>query len=394
LTEFKNYRSICPEREVILWAIRVDHQNEDRIRQILCDGVDWLVLKELAWQHNIIPLLYHRLKELHETCVLPEMDQFFRDHYQANMYRNLMSAHQILWILKLFSDQDIHAIPFKGMVLALQAYTTPDMRQCGDIDFLIREKDLPKLIEILTKSGFNPDLPFTKNLQASMVHLIMKSESFSAKKRIGIDVHWKISDIFSGYPATEEFFQNARTLSFFGGKVTALPLEDALIMLSAHGMKHFWHELRHVEDIIQMVGNNPGIDFELAFSKAKRLRCSRLLRISLHLASILGGIEYGPSLSSHLNMDPVSLKIAKDISRFHQRGEIPHPFIRLLSMTRSREHWLDALGFGIYAVFSYIPSDGNKLDIPRLLRPFYFMVRPLWHLPIRKKKVQRDNGRI
>jgi hypothetical protein len=374
---------ICPEREILLWAIRADHQNEERVRQVLCEGIDWSVLKEQARKQNIIPLLYYRLKILHEPCGLPEIEYFFRDHYQANIYRNLMSAHQILWILKRLSNQGIHAIPIKGIVVALQAYKTPDMRQCGDIDILIHKQDLPHLIRILTESGFKPLLPFTKDIQASMVHFIMKSETFNARNRIDIDVHWKISDIFSSYPATDEFLQSARTISFSNGSIPTLPPEDALIMLSAHGMKHFWHELRHIADIIQLIKNNPGMDVESALVKAKRLRCLRVVSISLTLAHLLGGIEYDPPLSSHLNADPVAKKIANDIIRFHQNGEVPRPFTRIRSMTRSREHWLDALGFGLYALFSYTPPDGYNPDVPRPLRPFYFIVKPQWIFPDR-----------
>lgn len=378
MKKFGNNNPTCPEREIILWAIRVDNKHEDRIRMNICGGIDWSILKELSWKNNIIPLLYHRLKSLHEACFSPEIDHNFRDHYQVNMFRNLMSAHQIHWILRLLSNRGIRAVPFKGIVLALQAYNSPDMRQCGDIDILVREEDLPELINILTESGFNPALPFTKNIQASIIHFIMKSESFNAKKGIDIDIHWKISDIFSGYPATEEFLQNTRTLSFFNKPILAFPPEDTLIMLSAHGMKHFWHELRHIADVIQLIQNNPDIDIKSAFLKAKRLRCSRLLSISLNMARILGGIEFDPSLVSYLHADSVSMKIAHDIIRYHRTGEEPGLFARILSMTRSREHWLDALGFGVYAIFSYIPPDGYNLNLPRPLRPFYFMIRPLF----------------
>lgn len=365
------------ERELILWSIRIDNQVPEHIRTIFHAGLDWQAVKNLALKHGIIPLLYHRLTRLPGISTPSEIEDMFRQHYQVNMFHNLKAAHQLLWLLKIFSHKGIRAIPIKGVVLAQQAYTIPNLRQSGDIDILIHPTDLEKAIRVIEAAGYKSNRPFSKNERASLVHSIMRSESFSAENRISIDLHWRISDIFSSYPASEQFLKTTNRISFFGEEVPALSHEDTLILISAHSMKHFWHELRYIVDTIQLIHNNPAIDIETTMLTAAKLRCHRLLCISLNIANIMGGIEYSPRVRSILRKDPVSQNIARDICRFHQSGENPGPLTRTLLMARSRERWFDAVGFAMYAILSWEPPETFRIRFPRPLRPLYLFMWPL-----------------
>jgi hypothetical protein len=362
--------------EVLFWAIRIDDQGSERVNKLLRTEVNWSEIVRLAQKHQVSALLYHRLKSLRDSDLESQIDHHFKDLYWDTIHRNLIHSRQLLWILHLLSERGIQAIPFKGVVLAVQAYGTTDLRQCGDIDILVRG-DLPETLRILREQGYSPRIPFTGRYKPDVVHAIMRSETFTANRRVDIDVHWKISDIFSAYPAENEFFSSAHVVNIFGSDIPAFSSEDTLIMLSAHAMKHFWPDMKSIADISHLISQNPTLDLQLALSKAENLRCRRLLFISLSLAQLLGGVRYERALQSALDADPVSLKTALYIARMAEQEETPEPVKRLVTMMRSREHLLDALRFGMYAVFSWKPPS-SRIRLPRPLRPLYFFLRPVF----------------
>jgi len=368
---------VSPEMEVLLWSIRVDGQGDDRARTLLRSSVDWPELARRARSHHLSAFLYHRLKDLPDNGCSSEIEQYFRDDYRVNMHRNLLHARQLLWILQACRERGIAAIPFKGIVLAHQAYPVPDIRQCGDIDLLIMPEDLPRGIEMLEELGFSPLHPFSRELVPHIVHSIMRSETFRARNHADIDFHWGISDIFSAYPAEREFFQNARFISIFGSEVSTLSPEDTLLMLSAHGMKHFWPYLKSVTDIICLINHTPDMNLSLALATAEQRGCLRLLAGSLHLAQMMGGIGYPPPVEAVLEREAASYRIARYISRIVQLNESPEPARRLVTMLQSRERWTDALGFGLYALFSWPAPKGSRILLPRPLRPIYPVIGPL-----------------
>ena len=63
---------------------------------------------------------------------------------------NLKQTKELTRILELFSENDIEAIPYKGVVLAHEAYGSVGARVFSDIDLMVSEKDL-KLITVILK---------------------------------------------------------------------------------------------------------------------------------------------------------------------------------------------------------------------------------------------------
>jgi hypothetical protein len=371
----ENGKLIHPEMEVLLWAIRVDGYGDDRIRKLLNSEVDWSKLLQEAKSQRVITLLYERLKDLHENCVSTEMNLELRNLCRSVEVRNLMHVRQLLLLVQILSNQGVRVIPFKGVVLSQQVYGSPLLRQSGDIDILIAHDDLPTIIEAFQNVGFYPDILSSKKFLHSLICSIMQCTTFSSSQYTHIDAHWDISDIFSGYPAKNKFLQNSQTIKIFESYIPTLSPEDTLILLSAHGVKHFWPNLQLLADIIHLLHENPDLDILLALSKAERLRCKRILHISLHMANVMGGIKYSNAIQNILDLDPVSRKIALDFIEFFKYARKPEPIPRLFTMFRSREHIVDAFRFSMYALFSCPPPTRCNIRLPRPLRPVYILLK-------------------
>jgi len=64
-----------------------------------------------------------------------------------------MTQH-LLKVLDLLTGSGVEAIPFKGPVLAVQAYGDLLMRSFVDLDILIHAKDLSRVSKILIDQGY------------------------------------------------------------------------------------------------------------------------------------------------------------------------------------------------------------------------------------------------
>ena len=74
--------------------------------------------------------------------------------YVANARRNLLLVGQLLMLLRLFKDNDIPIIPYKGAVLAASAYGDITLREFHDLDFLVQKDHLLKARDLLLSHGY------------------------------------------------------------------------------------------------------------------------------------------------------------------------------------------------------------------------------------------------
>jgi Uncharacterised nucleotidyltransferase len=61
---------------------------------------------------------------------------------------------ELFRLLNLFAAKDISAIVVKGPVLAMQACGDPAMRSYGDLDLLVRQRDIRRATESLQAVGY------------------------------------------------------------------------------------------------------------------------------------------------------------------------------------------------------------------------------------------------
>src|SRR5512136_2940084 len=123
-----------PEERMLLWGLRGANQDSPADFPPVCDGFDWQALIRLSLHHGLFPLLYERLKNRIDGMVPQAEMNEFRRLYLRNAVRNLLLTRRLLRLLKLFSDNGIDAIPFKGPSLAALAYGSISERRFCDLD--------------------------------------------------------------------------------------------------------------------------------------------------------------------------------------------------------------------------------------------------------------------
>lgn len=68
--------------------------------------------------------------------------------------RHLALSDALRAMLLAFTQQGIRCAPLRGLALAQQLYRDPSLRPMGDIDLLVRKRDLPAVTMILKEMGY------------------------------------------------------------------------------------------------------------------------------------------------------------------------------------------------------------------------------------------------
>ena len=135
-----------PEVDFLLSCARVDllEAQAQHLRQLLMRPLDWNRLVALAARHGLLPLLARHLQTLPADTIPAAVSESLRVHQHAVALRNLGLSGELVRVLRLFAEHGIAALPFKGPTLAQFAYGDPALREFGDLDLLLRPRDVPR----------------------------------------------------------------------------------------------------------------------------------------------------------------------------------------------------------------------------------------------------------
>ncbi len=72
---------------------------------------------------------------------------------ESRLHNRYVRATQIKWA-RVIAEAGIETVYLKGFATAHTLYAEPDVRTIGDLDVLVRERDLPRLVDLLAGRGF------------------------------------------------------------------------------------------------------------------------------------------------------------------------------------------------------------------------------------------------
>jgi hypothetical protein len=277
-----------------------------------------------------------------------------------------MTQH-LLEVLDLLANSGLEAMPFKGPVLAVQAYGDLSMRSYGDLDILIHANDLSRINLTLTEQGYVPkdfsevnltlteqgyflNNPFQTSIMKILRIIHQKDLHFFFRDDV-LEFHWKISERFYAVPFNMDHIWD-RSLPIFinNQKIQTLSSEDMVIILCFHGLKHSWQNLNWLSDITYMILNHPDIKWHNLFVHAGTLGLKRIVLVGLLLARDYGGIRCGSEIENLFTLDPAILNLAEEIqlNLFPSESSLINPFFFLKSRERIKDKIMFLFYFLVY----------------------------------------------
>ena len=253
-----------------------------RVHALVAAGMDWPKVSALASYHSVQPLLYTRLTELSPGMVPEPILADLAAEFRRNATRNLYLKGELIRILKLFAEEGIPVLPFKGPLLAQQAYGNLGLRVFLDLDLLIHPDDAGRVLELLAARGYRPNPRLRWVQPASWIR--WSSEVVLHNDETYLDLHWRL--LRSHYPIQIDprvIWRSALTTELGGFSVRSIPPEVLLLVLAVHGGKHCWGHLCLVADIAWLLDACPNVDWPEVILAAEESGCRRPLLLALAL---------------------------------------------------------------------------------------------------------------
>ena len=371
----------------------LEEKSIERIKKILEKPIDWTYLYRLAIRHGVLPLLYWNLykqdfsREFIES-VPEDFEKKLQQDFDSILRNNLFLAGELVRVLNLLKAHGIYAIPYKGPVLAASAYGNLALRHFSDLDILVHKRDVIKTKRILLKE-YQKGPPINAFIETLKLSFGRRNQFDVFNNSIHLEVHWHIVDKYTRCKLNlEGMWERTTSLELFGSAIPNLSPEDLILVLSVHGGKHFWRQLKWICDISELIKCFYGtIDWNWIFDQSIKIGIHRMLLIGLSLAKNLLGTKLPEDVLQRLEADKKAAKIGTLLSErlfsVETYVETEEAFKRIkynVIYLKMREGLLDKFRYFIYMIRGIItPTEEDRkiLPLPFYLSFIYILLRPI-----------------
>lgn len=370
------------EKQLLVCCARTSLTPEGaaKIREILAGPLDWDFLLWEAEENSVSPLLERHLSAVAPSAAPAAAQEQLKKTCRANTVRCLYLTAELINILRLFQAQSIPTIPYKGPVLAAQAYGDVALREFEDLDIILRQSDVPKAHEIVVSLGYKPKFDWILSPGAAASLVPGEYNYRDESRRAMVELHTEITlRHFPIKPDLDAFIRNLAPVRLSDRDILTFTAEDLLPMLCIHGSKDFWERLSWIADVGELVRSHPALDWDRVARFAQPLNATRMLNLGLALAVRVLGASLPPEISARVQADRVAAEVAAEV----QQRLLSRPFRTLDAAGRFRfrrrmlggkfDGWRYAMRLAV------VPSedDWQMMRLPRALAPLYVALRPL-----------------
>jgi hypothetical protein len=290
----------------------------------------------LAEEHGVLGHLAGRISELDEKIVPADERSLLVERYRLQVFRTLGLVRELFRLLELFAGKDIGALVVKGPVLAIDAYGDPAIRSYGDLDLLVRQRDIRGATEALEAAGYEATVP----LSAIDARKIPGQYLFrTPDSRLLVELHNDLTlRYFPRRLPIEECFARQTRVPLDGHEVPALSIEDELVYICVHGAIHLWERLGWIADVAALVTRQKDLDWQAAIETARQVGAERMLAIGLCLASDLLRASLPAPVLAKLGVDAGAAKLAASVRVWLAEGAHNPPGLFERAAFRLRMH--------------------------------------------------------
>jgi len=365
---------MTPEDQLCLLLARghLTPEVQKRILESLASPLQWPLVLERAYAHQVYPLLYRNLRDLSFPGVPDAVQVGLKGAYLANALRNQLFAEELSLVLGLLGEAGIPVIPLKGVALARALYGDAATRVCADIDILVLPANVAQAIDLILASGYRSDFSdpfFSKLVMRHGRHYDVVREDRGVS--FLLEVHWKLVQHSSrNDDAVKNLWVEARPQTFFGVPALSLTPEWEFLYLSIHATDHEWRCLKWLVDIHQIASSGL-VDWQKVMKKAEEFEVNLAIGQTLAVCSLLLGTPL-PAYYSQVSLPPrVQLFPFIRVPAGDAKSAFAFSHLRLLT------HPLNKLSYIATVVFVPKLTDRDFLRLPPSLGFLYYLVRPL-----------------
>jgi Uncharacterised nucleotidyltransferase len=368
-----------PEIDLLLACshARVDAAQLHRIQDLLQPSLDWPYLLERAEHHSLMPLLAWHLQNLDTSVIPKEVGAQIQSSFTENFQHNMRLLVELLKLVRLFENQGISLLAFKGPVLAQSAYGNIALRQFLDLDILVPESHVTQASQLLVACNYQPQFTLTAKQQSTYADLRYEHSFWHEEKQIGVDLHWSVlPKYYSFTPDPKLLWKSIDRIFFAEQSIPTLSPEYLLLFLCAHGAKHNWSKLYWICDVAEVLRTHKTLDWQTIQALSGQFGTQRMLLLGLYLAHDLLGASLPQTALGQIQCDSTIPSLAAEV---RQNLFQPHSEPSLDRKDRIYRQTMrsarDRVWYWIDTVFTPTPLEWEIVALPKPLFPLYYIVR-------------------
>jgi hypothetical protein len=379
-----------PEFELVLACLRWPQEtiDGDRIRSLARQSIRWPYLLEIIHHHKVVPLFLRNFESFAPVYMPDEAATTLRAAGAANDETCLRRTSQLLLLNRLFREQQIDLRIFKGIPLAITAFQDPALRDAGDLDLLVAERDVFRAGEILRDQGYVRLDPQARLTRRRLRSYVAHQKDFSYGHPLSdliIDLHWRLfRNPF--LPANAGLSDVGEAWVDLGSeRIATLPAPRLMLYLCVHGALDGWLRLKWLTDIGALMHAMTPEQLASTVNMATEQQALPQFGAAVFLCQELLGQELSTELSAlpeslDRNDERVAhtLRFSKRLMTSNQcrpiREQIPSTlwFLNEFRLHTSLRYRLDLVLRSLFR-----PRVWRWLNLPDKLFPLYALVSPI-----------------
>ena len=320
----------------------------------------WSTLDEKSAEHLVRALAAHGVLPLFHAAASQEraagtpltIRRVAEANYMAAAAQAALRLRELRDVLSSFDTLGVEALVLKGAALAETVYENVALRPMGDLDLLVRERDLETAGEALLALGYREDSGEAPDLSHHRAFVrLLPSGVYSA-----IELHRRpfATPPFDRALPADQLFERSR-LATIGGRTVPVPSDvDMLLHLSGHlVLQHARSErLIWVADVDRVARLLNAEMWQEAIERADASSLAPSLSDALAVAVIWFGTPIPSGVNSSLEIaiqnDPDTVSAH---SRVRARAPIGHEGARRLTDLKGVDGLLPKLRFALAFAF-------------------------------------------
>ncbi|HEX7296220.1 MAG TPA: nucleotidyltransferase family protein [Pyrinomonadaceae bacterium] len=365
------------EHDLLLCIARrdLDERRQTELRRLLSAALDWPYLMSAARRHGLMPLLYRHLNGISKEVPSTYFAAIKQESIE-NCQAVLTLLGRLTAVLKLFNQQNLPVLVFKGPVLADIAYGDNSFRQAGDIDVLVARENFGRAKYLLKSLGYEMVPALTAAQQAAHLNFHCEIPFLRDNGFTVIDLHWSLAP--KAFPFgldSEKVFARSRELSISGQRYRTFGVEDLIVFQCMHGGKHYWSRLEWITSLAELFQREREIDWEQVVQLARTTHSLKMLALALNLVAQVSDVQIPTDIPEMKAMQQVAVEMLATIFSEHEPEYSSARGMRKNFQILDRKR--DAFASMLRVMFVPTLSDWQSLSLPTSLQPLYYIYRPL-----------------
>jgi hypothetical protein len=380
MTPSQNSPARTPEAELLLHCLRapVDPRSAARVAAMAGAEIDWPQFLILVEKHCALLPAANQLLAAGREQIPPTWRKVLERGLDRRSLGAIRLAAAMLEALAALEAEGVTAVPYKGPALAHLLYGNVSHRECGDVDFLVRQRDVPRLVPVMVRLGYKSHFP--AGLASANPRPAPSEYSFyHSEKQALLEFHTERT--LRHFPSPPDFGREWRSLDSIelgGRRVPMLGRESLLLYLCVHGGKDFWQRLQWINDIAALLQRGAELDWDSVFARARAAEAEGILLLGLALARDPLGATLPEEVSRRLAAAPGTERLAGQIRRslFDPEPVLPGALERLRFRSAMHGGGWRSLSYSLRLALAPTEEDTRFVSLPPTLTPLYGLLRP------------------